>query len=358
MAWLRIDDRVRTHPKVVKAGPAAAWLWFCGICYCREHLTDGLIPKVMLNTLAPGLTSTKACAKRLVEVGLWHDGSEYYEVHDFLDWNPKRDDIEASREWDRRRKELYTQPGLVEEVRARDQDRCRYCGTPVNWKDRRGPIGGQYDHVIPRGENTASNIVVACRSCNFKKGGRTPDEAGITLLPVLNQNGTSSGLSRGPSSGSESGSSSLSRDRAGDAGLGSGSGYSGGDTHQHDPEESARETTPEPPRPGPLVERARDWGVRHGGHVTGFCAWMCLFEDQFNQFVQRITARGVAEPEARDQVRRWAEQVRDVWGRDHTPTGKPWDFWNARWEAEHGSSNQGPRGFDPLAGVKEFINRG
>lgn len=49
MPWLKIDDRVRTHPKTVKAGPAASWFWFCGICYCREQ------------SLAPGITSSVMC---------------------------------------------------------------------------------------------------------------------------------------------------------------------------------------------------------------------------------------------------------------------------------------------------------
>lgn len=209
MAWLRIDDRVRTHPKIVQAGPVAAWLWLSGVCYCREHLTDGRIDKSMLPTLAPGLRNLRREAARLVEVGLWHEHDSHFEVHDFLDWNPSRNDVAAGKEWDRRRKELYADPTLVQNIRVRDGDHCRYCGKGVNWSDRRGPMGGQFDHVNPRGENTLDNIVVACRGCNIRKGGRTPDEAGMPLLPPKNpvpiQNGTSS------ESGSESSSSSRAR---------------------------------------------------------------------------------------------------------------------------------------------------
>ena len=59
---------------------------------------------------------------------------------------------------------------VCEAVRERDGDACRYCGKRVNWSDRRGPGGATYDHTDPAGPSTAENLVVACRSCNSKKG--------------------------------------------------------------------------------------------------------------------------------------------------------------------------------------------
>jgi 5-methylcytosine-specific restriction endonuclease McrA len=59
-------------------------------------------------------------------------------------------------------------------IRKRDNGLCVYCGNP----------GGTIDHVVPLvqgGRNTWRNLVVACISCNAKKGGRTPGEAGMTL---------------------------------------------------------------------------------------------------------------------------------------------------------------------------------
>lgn len=134
MAWLRIDDRVRTHPKIAKAGPAAAWLWFCGICYCREHLTDGLIPSAVVPGLALGLTSAAVHAKRLVAVGLWHERQDGFEVHDFLDWNPKRSDVESerNRERDRKRKERGHQADGELCPTGQDQDPSRVgAGAPA-----------------------------------------------------------------------------------------------------------------------------------------------------------------------------------------------------------------------------------
>lgn len=63
-------------------------------------------------------------------------------------------------------------------VYARDNGRCQYCGIRVGW-DR-----FTYDHVIPRaqgGRTEWTNVCVCCVSCNQKKGGRTPAQAGMTL---------------------------------------------------------------------------------------------------------------------------------------------------------------------------------
>lgn len=181
MVWLRIDDQIAHHPKFIDAGPIASWLWVCGNAYCNKYLTDGFIRSSALGTLG-GVTNAKRWAEVLVKVGLWEAAAGGYRVHDFHDFNPTAQEVRANREWDRRRKELYSDPALIAAIRKRDQDHCRYCGCRVSWKDRRGPIGGQYDHVIPRGDNSLENVVTACRGCNNKKGGRTPEEAGMRVL--------------------------------------------------------------------------------------------------------------------------------------------------------------------------------
>lgn len=115
MPWLKVDDRVRTHPKTVKAGPAAAWFWFCGICYCREHLTDGFIGDGMIQSLAPGVPNGRKLADKLVESGLWHRTEGGYQVHDFLDWNPTRASVLAKRAEDRARKDARKNGGSQQE---------------------------------------------------------------------------------------------------------------------------------------------------------------------------------------------------------------------------------------------------
>jgi 5-methylcytosine-specific restriction endonuclease McrA len=64
-------------------------------------------------------------------------------------------------------------------VYARDHDTCQYCG-------RRLPRSElNLDHVVPRsqgGLSTWDNVVCSCHSCNRRKGGNTPQQAGIRLL--------------------------------------------------------------------------------------------------------------------------------------------------------------------------------
>ena len=62
---------------------------------------------------------------------------------------------------------------------ARDGNRCQYCG-------RKYPTSElSLDHVVPRsmgGKSTWTNVVCACLECNVKKGGRTPEQAGMRLI--------------------------------------------------------------------------------------------------------------------------------------------------------------------------------
>ncbi len=64
-------------------------------------------------------------------------------------------------------------------VLARDAFACQYCGRKAP------PRELTFDHVVPRsqgGRTTWENIVTACRRCNGKKGGRTPDQAKMALM--------------------------------------------------------------------------------------------------------------------------------------------------------------------------------
>jgi 5-methylcytosine-specific restriction endonuclease McrA len=66
-------------------------------------------------------------------------------------------------------------------IYSRDKGKCQYCGAKVRKSEM------QYEHVIPRsqgGTTCWTNIVVACLTCNQKKGGRTPVQAGMRLLSV------------------------------------------------------------------------------------------------------------------------------------------------------------------------------
>ena len=63
------------------------------------------------------------------------------------------------------------------EVLVRDDHTCQYCG-------KRGH-DLTLDHVMPRhrgGQHIWENVVAACKPCNHRKGGKTPEEARVRLL--------------------------------------------------------------------------------------------------------------------------------------------------------------------------------
>ena len=60
-------------------------------------------------------------------------------------------------------------------VFLRDGFACQYCGDSAELT---------FDHVVPRsrgGRTTWENIVAACGPCNLRKGGRTPEQAGMPI---------------------------------------------------------------------------------------------------------------------------------------------------------------------------------
>lgn len=136
MPWVRIEDTVPDHPKFLRAGPIAAWLWLCGLCYCQRQLTDGFIPKEALPFLGFLLTDDDGdeigslvgasrelggslvgahkrrkvgakreqvgsyvrapenlvfrYAKKLCRVGLWELKDGGFQIHDYLVYNDSK----------------------------------------------------------------------------------------------------------------------------------------------------------------------------------------------------------------------------------------------------------------------------
>ena len=64
-------------------------------------------------------------------------------------------------------------------IYARDQYRCQYCGEAFPTNEL------TFDHVVPvahGGRKDWENIVTCCITCNRRKGGRTPEQAGMRLV--------------------------------------------------------------------------------------------------------------------------------------------------------------------------------
>jgi 5-methylcytosine-specific restriction endonuclease McrA len=64
-------------------------------------------------------------------------------------------------------------------IYLRDKCTCQYCGRMLPTRDL------TWDHVLPRNQGGVTdwgNIVTACIVCNSRKGGRTPEQAGMKLV--------------------------------------------------------------------------------------------------------------------------------------------------------------------------------
>ena len=122
MTWVKLDDLFPDHPKVQAAGQAAAWLHVAGICYCSRYLTDGLIPNVALAGLGQYTKSrARKLADVLVRVGLWEQEDGAYRIHDYLDFQPSREQVERQR-------------GSPSSAAS--------AGTRLRWRSRRAPRRG------------------------------------------------------------------------------------------------------------------------------------------------------------------------------------------------------------------------
>lgn len=85
MSYVKVETSVPRHQKFLSIGPAASWLWLCGLAYCQDGLTDGFIPTQAITTL--GVTKPLPLVVRLVQAGLWHEESGGWRIHKYLDHN-------------------------------------------------------------------------------------------------------------------------------------------------------------------------------------------------------------------------------------------------------------------------------
>ncbi|WP_437319215.1 HNH endonuclease [Sorangium sp. So ce385] len=162
----------------------------------RERRTEPLdLPVLVVNRFfQPVQITTARRAFLLLFGGAALAIDELGELHDFSAWRrlPVRDkddglpvvggSLRVPRVLHLRRYERMRRPTIRltrKNVMLRDAHQCQYCA-------RRPPVRDlNIDHVLPRsrgGEDSWENLVTACRTCNLRKGWRTPDEASMRLI--------------------------------------------------------------------------------------------------------------------------------------------------------------------------------
>ena len=98
--WVRIDDRFTTHPKILVLSLKARWVYLECLCYSAGHLTDGKVPGQLL------AGHRRELAELLHQDLLSKDGDSW-QIHDWLDWNPSRQQVLQRREAERERMQKW-----------------------------------------------------------------------------------------------------------------------------------------------------------------------------------------------------------------------------------------------------------
>jgi hypothetical protein len=98
--WGKVHGSITWHAKALAAGDAALGVWVRLLGHCAQHLTDGFIAAPV--AVAVG-SSSPGAIDALVRAGLLEAVDGGYQLHDYLDHNSSRADIEASREASRER---------------------------------------------------------------------------------------------------------------------------------------------------------------------------------------------------------------------------------------------------------------
>lgn len=92
VSWFKIDDGFHNHPKILAAGNTAAGLWCRLGAYAAQHSTNGFVPLLTSRNYGSDRILSK-----LVACGLLERVPGGYMIHDYLDWNPSREQVQASR---------------------------------------------------------------------------------------------------------------------------------------------------------------------------------------------------------------------------------------------------------------------
>jgi hypothetical protein len=143
MSYLQLDDDILNHPKFVRADRlapcSAVHLWLGLMSYCKRHLTDGVVPIDMLPRVNGPVPRWRGRAlEALIAVGLIERTETELRVHDYLEWNLSKTEIE--------RKSAVRKLGRAKAAESRPSGSDR---DPIAERSRPDP-GGDRDPIAER----------------------------------------------------------------------------------------------------------------------------------------------------------------------------------------------------------------
>jgi hypothetical protein len=99
LPWFRFDTNFPSHDKVLELvelgdrGRAAGFVYVCGLAYCQDNETDGLIPFGAL----PFIHAKRTHAQMLVAHAMWKPHPKGWEIVNYLERQPSADAIQQAR---------------------------------------------------------------------------------------------------------------------------------------------------------------------------------------------------------------------------------------------------------------------
>jgi len=186
--------------KLLDVSPVGKALWTWCLGYSADQLTDGVLTRADMRqiTAAVGIDDWQTPMRELVDAGLVEVDGDAWLIHDYLDYNPSREQVLKERDAAAARlvclRENYPNETLDSRRRRKAARRARKAAAPVVEPIRRAMVVERdastcylcgkvltdaeitLDHVIPLargGNHTEANLRVACRPCNSRKGVRT-----------------------------------------------------------------------------------------------------------------------------------------------------------------------------------------
>src|SRR5579862_8143106 len=119
MGWARFDDMRAMNRKLRAAGFAARGLDEAAICQVAADMTDGHISRATVEMLgvAHGEPGWAQLVEKLVDVGRWETNGDGWYIHDYLEFNPTREQWQQTQAL----KKTAGQKGGLAQAQARPQ---------------------------------------------------------------------------------------------------------------------------------------------------------------------------------------------------------------------------------------------
>ena len=102
--WMKTDVLYFNHPKVIQLPPVAQLLYLRSVAYSKLHLTDGYLSLAAVRSISYDLAASVQSADphatieewlvKMVSVGLFDRQEDGIAIHDFLEWNSSKQEVE------------------------------------------------------------------------------------------------------------------------------------------------------------------------------------------------------------------------------------------------------------------------